>query len=86
MARGSKPGARSSESDGGSEQALRDAVAHESAEVLRHQLEAERVASVKMRRPDMILSFFLAGVGAGVGWAGASGWFGKRSRPKRRRR
>ncbi len=66
--------------------ALREALSQESAEVLRHQLAVERHAAAKMRSPDMMVSFFLAGIGTGIGWAGASGWLRKRSSRGKRRR
>lgn len=65
--------------------ALRDALAQESAEVLRHQVEAERRASVRLGRADLFVSFLLAGLGAGVGWAGASGFVTKRFGKRRSR-
>lgn len=66
--------------------ALRDALSHESVEVLRHQVSVERDATVRMRRGDMVLSFLLAGLGAGVGWAGASGSFRRWTKRKGRRK
>lgn len=72
------PRRRAAAEEADAEAALRDAVAHESAEVLRHQLEAERASSSKMRRSEVAVSFFLAGIGFGVGWAGASGRWKKR--------
>lgn len=63
--------------------AFREALSQESAEVLRHQISAERAASVRMHRGEVILSALLAGFGAGVGWAGASGWIRRRGRRRR---
>lgn len=77
------PAARRSAVPDASEEALREAVAHESAEVLRHQLEAERTSSARMSRTDLVVSFFLAGIGVGVGWASVRN---KKKRTKRRGR
>gem|GEM_PF-4976287 len=55
------------------EAAMRNALAEESAEVLRHQLRSERDASVRLGRGDLMAAFFLAGIGLGVGFAGARG-------------
>jgi hypothetical protein len=52
--------------------AMREALSHESAEVLRHQIECERRAAVKMARPEVFVSFLLAGLGVGIGFAAAS--------------
>lgn len=61
---------------------MREALHHESAEVLRHQIECERRSGVKMQRPDVFVSFLLAGLGIGIGYAAATA----PARPARRRR
>lgn len=68
---GSRP--LSAEDPVDTEAAARNALAEESAEVLRHQLRCERDASVRMGRGDLMAAFFLAGIGLGVGLSAASG-------------
>lgn len=51
--------------------AMRDAVQHESVELLRHQFEVERGAQVSMQRNDFLVALGIVGLTLGVG-AGAT--------------
>lgn len=49
--------------------AMRDAMTHESVEILRHQLEVERQQKAAMERGDYYMSLFVVGFALGCGYS-----------------
>lgn len=61
--------------------AMREALHFESAQVLRHQIEQERSSAANATRVDAFVSFLLMGVGIGIGFGATS----SSPRPRRSR-